>query len=265
MRNGYALLTPDQLEQSSERLNGLTEPQRDELAGLLRVGVQADSEVTWRGAGHSVTQVFCSALPIAYAGGPPRLWEPLTRLFLDAAYEATFAAAVRSATRTGNRTLYLTLLGAGAFGNPVAWPVAALQRALRLHQFAALDVRVVSYGWPQRALRVLDEETPSWADPLFREAPAQWGMRDDSFLWRELRAALRAVTPAATSRAELANLLAGQLLRLAGVDAGASDERAVRIPWFPSSGMSGGSVAPAFGRDVALPMLLDRWDIQSRC
>ncbi|HST82507.1 MAG TPA: hypothetical protein VLL08_12295 [Kineosporiaceae bacterium] len=157
MRNGYALLTPEQLERSSERLNGLTEPQRDELAGLLRVGVQTDGEVTWRDAGHSVTQVFCSALPIAYAGGQPKRWEPLARLVLDAAYEATFAAAVRSAARTGNRTLYLTLIGAGAFGNPVAWVVSALQRSLRLHQFAGLDVRVVSYAWPQRALRVLDQ------------------------------------------------------------------------------------------------------------
>jgi hypothetical protein len=259
MRNGYALLTPEQLELAGERLNGLSEPQRDELAGLLRVGVQADSEVTWRDAGHSVTQVFCSALPIAYAGGQLRQWEPLARLVLDAAYEATFAAAVRSAAHSGNRTLYLTLLGAGAFGNPVDWVVDALQRSLRLHRAAGLDVRVVSYGWPQRALRVLDEDAPSWADPLFLEAPAQWGMRGDPFLWRELRAALRAVTPAPMSRPELANLLADQLFRLAEVDMRSSDDRAVRIPRFPTSGMSGGYVAPAFWRDVAVPMLLERW------
>jgi hypothetical protein len=259
MRNGYALLTPEQLERSGERLNALTEPQRDELAGLLRVGVQADSEVTWRDAGHTVTQVFCSALPIAYAGGQLRQWEPLARLVLDAAYEATFAAAVRSAARSGNRTLYLTLLGAGAFGNPVAWVVEALQRSLRLHRYAGLDVRVVSYGRSQPALRVLDDEAPSWADPLFRDRPAQWGMRGDPHLWRELHAALRAVTPEPTSRAELANLLASKVFRLAGVDVRSSDDRPVRIPRFPSAGMSGGYVAPAFWRDVAVPLLLDRW------
>jgi hypothetical protein len=161
MRNGYAFLTPEQLEQAGDRLTGLTEPQRDDLAGRLRVGLQVDSEVTWRNAGHTVTQVFCSALPIAYAGGRASQWEPLARLVLDAAYEATFAAAVRTAARTGNRTLYLTLLGAGAFGNPVAWVVEALQRALRLHRAAGLDVRVVSYAWPQRALRVLDQDASS--------------------------------------------------------------------------------------------------------
>jgi hypothetical protein len=155
MRNGYALLTPDQLEQAGHRLTGLTEPQRDELAGLLRIGVQADSEVTWHDAGHSVTQVFCSALPMAYAGGSPRLWEPLARLVLDAAYEATFATAVRSAARTGNRTLYLTLLGAGAFGNPVTWAVEAVQRSLRLYSSEGLDVRMVSYAWPRKEVRVL--------------------------------------------------------------------------------------------------------------
>jgi hypothetical protein len=158
MRNGYAFLTSDQLELAGEKLNGLSEPQRDELAGRLGVGVQADSEVTWRDAGHNVTQVFCSALPIAYAGGRLRQWEPLARLVLDAAYEATFAVAVRSAARTGNRTLYLTLLGAGAFGNPVAWVVEALQRSLRLHRAAGLDVRVVSYRRPQQALRIFDED-----------------------------------------------------------------------------------------------------------
>jgi hypothetical protein len=259
MRNGYALLTPDQLERAGDRLNGLTEPQRDELAGLLRVGVQTDSEVTWGDAGHSVTQVFCSALPIAYAGGQLSQSEPLARLVLDAAYEATFAAAVETAIRTGNRTLYLTLLGAGAFGNPVAWVLDALQRALRLHQFAGLDVRVVSYGRSQPALRVLDDQAPSWADPLFRERPKRWGIRGDPYLWRELHAALRAVTPAPTSRDEFANLLANQVFRLAGIDLRGSDERAVRIPRFPTLGMSGGLVAPAFWRKVAVPLLVDRW------
>jgi hypothetical protein len=208
--------------------------------------------------------VFCSALPIAYAGGRASQWEPQARLVLDAAYEATFAAAVRSAARTGNRTLYLTLLGAGVFGNPVAWVLEALQRSLRLHEYAGLDVRVVSYGRSQPALRVLTEEAASWADPLFREAPAQWGIRGDPYLWRELRAAVRAVTPAPTSRAELAHLLESQVSRLAGVDLRTSVERAVRIPRFPALGMSGGFVAPAFWRDVAVPLLLDRWAESSR-
>jgi hypothetical protein len=152
MRNGYALVTPDQLRRAGERLADVTEHERDDLAGLLKVGVQADTEVTWLDAGHLVTQVYCSALPIAYGAGTTAPWEPLARLVLDAAYEATFAVAVEAAARTGNRTLYLTLLGAGVFGNPAAWVVDAVRRALRLHRDAGLDIRVVSYGRPHPAL-----------------------------------------------------------------------------------------------------------------
>ena len=161
MRNGYAFLTPEQLTHAGRRLADLTGPERDDLAGSLKVGVQAETEVTWRDVGHSVTQVFCSALPMSYGGGEQALWEPLARLVLDAAYEATFAAAVGAAARSGNRTLYLTLLGAGVFGNPADWVVDALRRALRLHATAGLDVRVVSYGQPHPGLRNLADAAPS--------------------------------------------------------------------------------------------------------
>ena len=259
MRNGYAFVAPSELDRAAARLDGMTGPQRDELAGLLRVGVQSDAEVTWRDAGHAVTQVFCSALPIAYAGGSPGRWEPLARLVLDAAYEATLAAAVPAAVRTGNRTVYLTLLGAGVFGNPVEWVVDALRRAVRLHRASGLDVRVVSYGSRQPVLRTLTDPDPSWADVLFEAAPGQWGLRGDPHLWADLHAALRAVPTAPGSRAAMAHLLADRLHRLGGIDVGATGDDPVRVPRFPTSGMSGGFVAPAFWRDVGVPLLLDRW------
>lgn len=154
VRNGYALLTGDQLDRAARHLAGLTGPELDDLAGRLRVGVQADTEVTWRHTGHTVTQVFCSALPIAYAGGDPSRWEPLARMVLDAAYEATLAVAALTAARTGNRRVHLTLLGAGAFGNPTPWVLDALTRAVHLHP-TGLDVRIVSYGHPHPAVRPL--------------------------------------------------------------------------------------------------------------
>ncbi|MDQ1304711.1 MAG: hypothetical protein QG671_538 [Actinomycetota bacterium] len=157
MRNGYAFVTPEELDRVAVYLEGLTGPQRDDLTGLLKVGVQSQTEVTWKDAGHTVTQIFCSALPLSYAGGDPRCWEPLARLVLDAAYEATLAAAVPAAVRTGNRTVYLTLLGAGAFGNPLQWVMDALRRAVRLHHDSGLDVCVISYGRPQPQLRALTD------------------------------------------------------------------------------------------------------------
>ena len=51
--------------------------------------MQWDTEVASAGgapASHRCTQVFCSALPIAYAHGVGKAeWEPLARLFLEAA------------------------------------------------------------------------------------------------------------------------------------------------------------------------------------
>lgn len=44
-------------------------PQLQDLRGLLHVGVQSDTKVTQAGGGHCVTQVYCSAMPVAYAGG----------------------------------------------------------------------------------------------------------------------------------------------------------------------------------------------------
>jgi len=78
----------------ADQLAGADEPARDRLMGHLRVGVQWDTEVTLAGDGHTVTQVYCSALPIAYTSIPSPEWEPFARLVLDAAYEATFAVPV---------------------------------------------------------------------------------------------------------------------------------------------------------------------------
>jgi hypothetical protein len=259
MRNGYAFVPPDELDRVAAHLDGLAGPQRDNLTGLLKVGIQSQAEVTWKDAGHTVTQVFCSALPLAYAGGHRRQWEPLARLVLDAAYEGTLAAAVPAAARSGNRTVYLTLLGAGVFGNPVEWAVDALRRAVRLHQHCGLDVRVVSHGRPQQEVRTLTEPVPSWADTLFHAPPAQWGLRGDPHLWAELHEALRTVPAAPDSHAAMAELLDDRLRRLGGLDVRAPADDPVRVPRFPATGMSGGFVAPAFWRDVAVPLLLDRW------
>jgi hypothetical protein len=44
------------------------------------------------------------------------------------------------------------LLGAGAFGNNEEWIYAGIRRALNLVSEFDLDVRLVSYGTPSRAL-----------------------------------------------------------------------------------------------------------------
>src|SRR5262249_17295714 len=122
--------------------------QLDELRGLLRIGIQWNTEVTLAGCGHLISQVYCSALPVAYSPLSPSAWEPFARFILEALYEATFCAAAVSATASDGATIYLTAVGGGAFGNPSQWIFAALERALDLHRTTALDVAIISFRSP---------------------------------------------------------------------------------------------------------------------
>ena len=99
-----------------------------------------------------VSQTFCSALPLAYSRVPPSHWEAFASLVLQAGYEATMSAAVLNAQRGASNVVLLTQLGGGAFGNHDDWIHAAMGRALGLMSGFALDVRLVSYGTPSRAV-----------------------------------------------------------------------------------------------------------------
>ena len=153
MRNGYALPSREQLEIVSARIEGLTDSERAVVRDALQIGIQWDTEVTLPGADQHVTQAYCSALPVSYSGIAPDLWEPFARLVLEGAYEATLAAGVLNAERSGNPRVFLTLLGGGAFGNPQEWILDAIRRALDLYRDAGLEVIFVSYGSANPALR----------------------------------------------------------------------------------------------------------------
>jgi len=60
----------------------------------------------------------------------------------------TLWAAVLNTQRGGSRSVLLTSLGGGAFGNDESWIEAALTRAFQLACAFELDVRLVSYGPP---------------------------------------------------------------------------------------------------------------------
>jgi hypothetical protein len=146
MQNGYALATADGLREITDRLLIASESERDTLREKLRIGVQWGTQVTLGDASHTVSQAFCSALPVAYSSHSDGLWEEFAKLVLEAAYEATICAAVLNSVSTDNNKVYLTLLGGGAFGNREVWILSAIQRALREYRDADLDVMIVSYG-----------------------------------------------------------------------------------------------------------------------
>lgn len=147
MQNGYALLSPDTVLDIGRHIESLDEPSQDRLRQSLRVGIHSNTEVTIPGVPKSqrVTQVFCSALPVAYHHSPRKDWAPFASLVLEASYEATLLAAAINYHQTGNPVVYLTMVGSGAFGNDVSWVVSALRRALYLVRHYSLDVHLVSY------------------------------------------------------------------------------------------------------------------------
>jgi hypothetical protein len=146
MRNGYALATEKGLIEIANRLKSANESEIDELRRLLRIGIQWNTEVTIADSRHTVSQAYCSALPVAYSCHSSELWSEFAQLILEASYEATFCAGILNYLQNGNNTLYLTLIGGGAFGNKIEWITNAIHRSLNLYKHVGLDVAIVSYG-----------------------------------------------------------------------------------------------------------------------
>jgi len=158
MRNGYALASSSGLTQISNYLRSLNEDERDELRQALRIGLHWNTQVTIGESAHTVSQAYCSALPVAYSNHSADQWEEFARVVLEASYEATVCAAILNARTTGNKKLFLTLLGGGAFGNVADWISDAIKRALMMYKDSNLEVRIVSYGTSKAQVRDLVKE-----------------------------------------------------------------------------------------------------------
>jgi hypothetical protein len=154
MQNGHALCNRAGLDAIAERLEALQPERVDILRGKLYIRVHRDVEVTDPAGEHRplVSQAFCSALPVTYTNVPPSNWEAFASLVLQAAYEATMLTTVLNVQRGASSVVLLTQLGGGAFGNHDAWIRGALRRAIEMMSAFALDVKLVSYGAPSRAI-----------------------------------------------------------------------------------------------------------------
>jgi protein-tyrosine phosphatase len=158
MKNGYALPSAEGLKEVDSKLSQMSESELDVLRCQLQIGLQWDTQVTLDGCEHLVTQAYCSAMPVAYSGLPTRLWERFAKLILEAAYEATFASAVLNAARIGNKSVYLTLIGGGVFGNDITWILDAVRRAVKLYSHYDLEVKIVSYRSSNPGVRSICDE-----------------------------------------------------------------------------------------------------------
>ena len=109
----------------------------------LHFGIQVtDTEAP---KNHLVSQIYCSALPIAYSSSSKTEWSAFAKLILESAYEATLCAAIINSHKRGSNKLFLTQIGGGVFGNKLQWIYDAMHRSFLLYRHIGLDVRIVSY------------------------------------------------------------------------------------------------------------------------
>jgi len=146
MSNGYALLSQEGLLTINKKLSKISNEERERLKGLLKIGIQWNTEVTISISKQLVSQAYCSALPVAYSQIDFYYWESFARLILEATYEATLYAGLINYKNTGCNKVFLTLVGGGAFGNEMNWIIDAIEKALLKFQNTPLDVKIVSYG-----------------------------------------------------------------------------------------------------------------------
>jgi hypothetical protein len=181
--NGYAQASTKTLYQ----LHPILQNHETQLKGLLRLGIQRDTEVTYPiPTGRCVTQVYASAVPVAYGNAPTPAWQPLACIVLQAAYEGTLLEAVRqhlghyldrnvpqepnhpeihNTASSSSAALpliassqppppptkvFLTLVGGGVFGNELEWILQAMRQAhlavVPFSNVVALDIQVVHFG-----------------------------------------------------------------------------------------------------------------------
>lgn len=146
MQNGYAMANQNGLLIISRIIAALNNKQREQLKGKLKVGIQWNTEVTKSITKHKVTQVYCSALPVAYCHIETFYWGYFARLILEATYEAALYTALRNLDENDSNLVYLTLVGGGAFGNEEHWILESLQQAIIKFRNTPLKIKVVSYG-----------------------------------------------------------------------------------------------------------------------
>eukprot|EP00929_Paragymnodinium_shiwhaense_P014595 TRINITY_DN12251_c0_g1_i1.p1 TRINITY_DN12251_c0_g1~~TRINITY_DN12251_c0_g1_i1.p1 ORF type:complete len:362 (+),score=53.01 TRINITY_DN12251_c0_g1_i1:78-1163(+) len=175
---GYTLANSKDLERLNATL--AAEEMKEEVRRKLRIGIQADTEVTSTGFGSNiyqgpeqlVTQAYCSAISVAYSRCSTELWEPFARCILEAAYEATMIAAIENAGRNsdkpGCRKVFLTALGGGVFGNDMRWIYDAMHSAFSKFSDWNLEVFLVSYGSSEPIFESLEAEFSKPQPPTSR-------------------------------------------------------------------------------------------------
>ena len=147
--NGYVESSEQQLTSLAVKVRNFD---RDDLVGVVRIGLQSQTEVTFcnrfevNTEPHLVNQAYCSAISCGYSQVETHLWEPIATIALDAAYEGTLlAAAALRDQGLGTGRVWLTFIGGGVFGNKSPWIKDAISRSIKRTSNLGLNIIVCHF------------------------------------------------------------------------------------------------------------------------
>jgi len=146
-KNGYIFPSNESESNSIERKLFLHNDY-NKAKGLVKYFIQYDTPVIDdKGTPlHTVSQIYCSALPLAYNTQTP-FKETFTKMILEAVYLATFACAIEISQKKNARVnVFLTKVGGGEFGNPEIYINEAIEKAKNTYNDYPIDVFMVNYS-----------------------------------------------------------------------------------------------------------------------
>lgn len=147
LRNGYLFCSKSQLIEIHNLLSNLSLQEYEDQKKLVNIGIQSNTKVTFNNSSNMVTQVFCSAVPIAYNSSEIKTeyWQKFAEFILEAMYEATVLSAIKNHQINQNNKLFLTLIGGGVFGNPQPWILNSIYEILQKYRSYPLEIYIVSF------------------------------------------------------------------------------------------------------------------------
>lgn len=145
VKNGYINSTVESIKLLNLRLH--EKELVDKLNDKLKVGLLLNAQVPFKNRYTKtdklqyVSQVYCSAISCGYSTLPLDLWEPFSRIVLNASYKAVMYAAIVNK----KKNIYLTFLGGGVFKNKMEWIIDAIICAITSVANFDLNIYIVHY------------------------------------------------------------------------------------------------------------------------